>query len=239
MHDLIINNFGVVDEKGDAFEFTIETRPKGLCRLAAVLQSERGPRRTEVASVPETLWRKISTAAVKELVSEMTEEEREKKAPALNPGVNRMSPLVGRELGVLLIALMEEGAPGRQDALLHAWRELAREERWWLYAKAAAPGQQRGVGWRRALFHALTETTDTRTAPPTEAQKKNLWEHRQELFAKEQREGEGIQPPKAEETPEQGQSISAEPLQRYAAKTDQRKKQKTKKAKDKNQLEMF
>mgnify|MGYP002382947642 CR=1 FL=1 len=32
----------------------------------------------------------------------------------------------------LLIALMEEGAAARVDALLRARRELAREERWWL-----------------------------------------------------------------------------------------------------------
>ena len=168
-----IHDFGRVDEKGDAFEFVIEPPEAGTCVLVAVVQTERGPRRTEIASVPASMWSAVASATVKELSSEMGEDEREKKPPALRVGFNRISPLVGRELGVLLIALMEEGAADRVDALLHAWRELAREERWWLYSKAAAPGQQRGTGWRRALFHALSETSETRAAPTSEAQKKS------------------------------------------------------------------
>lgn len=168
-----IHDFGRVDEKGDAFEFVIEPPDAGACVFVAVVQTERGPRRTEIAHVPAQIWGSVSAAAVKELTSEMGVDEREKRPPSLRVGLNRLSPLVGRELGVLLIALMEEGATERTDALLHAWRELAREERWWLYAKAAAPGQQRGTGWRRALFHALSETSETRVAPTAEAQKKS------------------------------------------------------------------
>ena len=168
-----IHDFGRVDEKGDAFEFVVEPPDAGTCVLVAVVQTERGPRRTEIASVPALVWSAVASAAVRELSSEMGEDEREKRSPTLRVGFNRISPLVGRELGVLLIALMEEGAADRVDALLHAWRELAREERWWLYSKAAAPGQQRGTGWRRALFHALSETSETRAAPTAEAQKKS------------------------------------------------------------------
>lgn len=168
-----IHDFGRVDEKGDAFEFMIEPLDAGTCLLVAVVQTERGPRRTEVASVSGSTWSAVASAAVKELSAEMDEDERERKPPSFRIGLNRISPLVGRELGVLLIALMEDGAASRVDALLHAWRELAREERWWLYSKAAAPGQQRGSGWRRALFHGLSETSETRTAPASEAQKKN------------------------------------------------------------------
>jgi hypothetical protein len=168
-----VHDFGIVDQNGDAFEFTISFSNAEPCRLVAVLQTERGPRRTEVATVPTELWQEMASAAIRELVSEMGEGEREKRVPALLPGLNRLSPLLGRELGVLLMALMEEGALERADALMHAWRELAREERWWLYAKASAPGQRLGAGWRRALFHALGETSDTRAAPTGEAQKKS------------------------------------------------------------------
>lgn len=173
MSSRLIHDFGRVDEKGDAFEFVIEPPDAGACVFVAVVQTERGPRRTEIARVPAAIWGSVTAAAVKELTSEMGEDEREKRPPSLRVGLNRLSPLVGRELGVLLIALMEDGATDRIDALLHAWRELAREERWWLYAKAAAPGQQRGTGWRRALFHALSETSETRVAPSAEAQKKS------------------------------------------------------------------
>jgi len=167
------HDFGCVDEKGDAFEFEIESPDTGACVFVAVVQTERGPRRTEIARVPFAMWGSVAAAAVKELISEMGEDERQKRPPSLRVGLNRLSPLVGRELGVLLIALMEDGATDRIDALLRSWRELAREERWWLYAKAAAPGQQCGTGWRRALFHALSETSETRVALTAEAQKKS------------------------------------------------------------------
>jgi Protein of unknown function (DUF3780) len=172
MSALVAYDFGVVDEGGDGFEFTISAEPKGTCHLVAVVQTERGPRRTEIAAVSSSLWSRVAAAAVRELAREMGDSEREKKAPVLRGGLNRMSPLVGRELGVLLIVLMETGAEALADSVLSAWRELAREERWWLYAKAAAPGQRPGVGWRRALFHALGETSDTRTAPSGDTKKK-------------------------------------------------------------------
>lgn len=201
-----IHDFGLVDEKGDAFEFTIDAVVNGSCRLVAVLQTERGPRRTDVAAISTNQWNAIAAAAVRELAAEMGENEREKKAPTLRPGMNRISPLVGRELGVLLIALMEEGATDRVDALLHAWRELAREERWWLYAKAAAPGQRVGAGWRKALFHALSETSETRAAPPIEAQKKNYGSIAKPLSRKPARETTHRSPSPAKRTSAQGQS---------------------------------
>ena len=41
------------------------------------------------------------------------------------------------------------------------------------YAKAVAPGQRAGIGWRRALFHALSETPDSRSAEPATTEKKS------------------------------------------------------------------
>jgi hypothetical protein len=168
-----VHNFGIVDETGDAFEFSVGCESDDTCYLFAVVQTERGPNRTEVASLSVDQWNVAAAVAVKELVSDMDEDERGKKAPTFQHGVNRLSPLLGRELGVLLITLMEETAADRADAVLLAWRELAREERWWLYSKATGPGQRPGTGWRRALFHALGETFETRTAPAEEAQKKS------------------------------------------------------------------
>jgi len=164
-----LHDFGIVAEHGDSFEFLIDGSAGATCRLVSVVQTERGPRRTELAEISGATWRKVSARAVRELVQDMNADELEgKKAPSLKTGTNRLSPLVGRELAMLLWALQEEGAPDQIEAILHGWRELAREERWWLYAKAAAHGQQTGTGWRRALFHALSESAESRAVPPAE-----------------------------------------------------------------------
>jgi hypothetical protein len=168
-----LHDFGIVAEHGDRFEFLIDGSAGAHCRLVSVVQTERGPRRTELAEISGTTWRKLSARAVRELAQDMNADELEgKRAPSLKTGTNRLSPLVGRELALLLWALQEEGAPDQIEAILHGWRELAREERWWLYAKAAAHGQQTGTGWRRALFHALSESAESRAAPPP-AEKKS------------------------------------------------------------------
>ncbi len=169
-----IHDFGTVDEKGDTFEFHYHTGKAAECRLEAVIQTERGPRRSELAVVPTALWRKVSVRAVRELISGMGEEERTRKKPALKTGINRLGPLLGRELAVLLWVLMETGAEERVEGILHGWRELAREERWWLFSRGSTPGQGPGIGWRRALFHALSEPGDSRSRSADSAQKKSL-----------------------------------------------------------------
>ena len=167
------HDFGVVDEQGDAFEFNYGTGQAAECRLEAVIQTERGPKRTETAVIPAALWRKVSVRAVRELSTGMGEEERTRKAPTIKTGSNRLGPLIGRELAVLLWALMEEGGDTRVEGILHGWRELAREERWWLFAKGTAPGQHAGSGWRRALFHGLSEPGDSRSSGDNVAEKKS------------------------------------------------------------------
>jgi len=159
-----VNDFGQVAEHGDSYEFHIDAVAGGVCGLVSVVQTERGPRRTEEAEIPAALWRKIGPRVVRELAEGLGESERTKAAPKLKTGTNRLSPLVGRELALLLWVLHEEGAAEQLEPILHGWRELAREERWWLYAKAAAPGQRTGTGWRRALFHALSEAAESRVA---------------------------------------------------------------------------
>ncbi len=163
MNERNFNDFGIVDSKGDFFEFRLSEDPNGKCHLEGVIQTERGPRRTALAVISAHIWKLVSERTIRELAAGMGETERTKNAPTLKVGINQLSPLIGRELAVLLWALMEVAIDGNIEAILHGWRELAREERWWLYAKCAAPGQRTGVGWRLALFHALSETTDSRS----------------------------------------------------------------------------
>ncbi len=106
-----MSDFGVVAEHGDCFEFQSMVPLARRCRLVAVVQTERGPRRTDIASIEGAIWRKISAWAVRELAQDMGETEVVgKRAPTLKTGANRLSPLVGRELALLLWAIQEEGA---------------------------------------------------------------------------------------------------------------------------------
>ena len=168
-----VHNFGFVDDTGDIFEFDWDDDKGGQCKLEAIVQTERGPRRSQIASIPVDVWSAVSSRAVRELAEGMDATERSKKAPDLKNGTNRLGPLIGRELAVLIWALMEVGGDRNVEAILHGWRELAREERWWLYAKAAAPGQRIGAGWRLALFHALSEIPDSRATEPVTTEKKS------------------------------------------------------------------
>lgn len=173
MSDRNLHDFGVVDEKGDYFEFRLQDTIIGEWRLDEVIQTERGPRRSELAAIPASVWGEISERVIRELAAGMGDMERTKKLPTMKPGKNRLSPLIGRELAVLLWALMEIPPEGNTEAILHGWRELAREERWWLFTKGAAPGQKTGSGWRLALFHALSEVKDSRTEDLSTKEKKS------------------------------------------------------------------
>lgn len=157
--------FGIVDHDGEHGILSIETCSGASCRLTLVSRTERGYPRHELAVVPLATWRQLATAVQKELVRGMDPEETGPKAPVFRSGDQALSPLVTRELSVLLWSLMEDGEGTHVDALLAGWRQLAREERWWLYARASNPTQRQGRGWRRALYYALTDPADTRTAP--------------------------------------------------------------------------
>jgi hypothetical protein len=128
-------------------------------------RTERGYPRRELAAIPGAVWKMIGLAVQKELLRGMDPSEQGLKPPFLHHGNNAVSPLITRELAVLLWSLMEDAEGTHIEALLHGWRQLAREERWWLFARASNPSQRQGQGWRRALFFALADPADTRTAP--------------------------------------------------------------------------
>ena len=157
--------FGLVDLEAEHGIFHLDTDAGSVCRLTLVARTERGYPRRELAVIPGAVWKLIGPAVQKELLRGMDPAEQGPKAPFLRHGDNALSPLITRELAVLLWSLMEDGEGTHIDAMLSGWRQLAREERWWLYARASNPSQRQGHGWRRALFYALTDPTDTRTAP--------------------------------------------------------------------------
>jgi hypothetical protein len=157
--------FGLVDLQAEHGLLYLDTAHGTTCRLTLVARTERGYPRRELAAIPGVVWKRIAPAVQKELVRGMDPAEQGPKPPFLRHGDNALSPLILREVAVLFWSLMEDGEGTHIDALLNGWRQLAREERWWLYARASNPSQCQGQGWRRALYFALTDPADTRTAP--------------------------------------------------------------------------
>lgn len=157
--------FGVVDLQAEHGLLCLDTAHGTTCRLTLVARTERGYPRRELGTIPGAVWKQIGPAVQKELLRGMDPAEQGPKPPFLRHGDNALSPLILREVAVLFWSLMEDGEGTHIDALLNGWRQLAREERWWLYARASNPTQRQGQGWRRALYFALTDPADTRTAP--------------------------------------------------------------------------
>ena len=157
--------FGIVDLQAEHGLLHLDTAPGTTCSLTLIARTERGYPRREIAAIPGAVWRMIGPMVQRELARGMDSAELGPKPPLLRHGSNALSPLILREVAVLLWALMEDGEGTHIEALLNGWRQLAREERWWLYARASNPTQRQGQGWRRALYFALTDPADTRTAP--------------------------------------------------------------------------
>lgn len=158
-------SFGLVDLQAEHGLLYLDTAQGTTCRLTLVARTERGYPRRELATIPGAVWKRIVPAVQKELLRSMDPAEQGPKPPFLRHGDNALSPLILREVAVLFWSLMEDGDGTHIDALLNGWRQLAPEERWWLYARASNPSQRQGQGWRRALYFALTDPADTRTAP--------------------------------------------------------------------------
>jgi hypothetical protein len=200
--------FGVVDPDGEHGILSIESGVGASCRLTLVSRTERGYPRHELGSIPLATWRLLATVVQKELLRGMDPEEIGQKPPVFRSGEQALSPLITRELAVILWSLMEDGEGTHVDALLSGWRQLAREERWWLYARASNPTQRQGRGWRRALFYALTDPADTRTAPrlleimeTASAQKKTSAPMRSVNYREGLRSWPGAKKPSKKETP--------------------------------------
>jgi hypothetical protein len=74
-------------------------------------------------------------------------------------GVNWVDRLLGKELCVLAWAA-ETAADEQIPVICSKWAALRPEERWWLFAMTVAEAglaEDTQRGWRRALFHALSD----------------------------------------------------------------------------------
>ena len=115
------------------------------------------PERETRACLPRLHWTMLGEAARKDFNARLR--ERKATAGSWNIGETLLDRMLGKELCVLLWAA-EHAHLGQLDAICLKWTTLRPEERWWLYAMTAAQGgqsQDGERGWRKALFHALSD----------------------------------------------------------------------------------
>jgi hypothetical protein len=115
------------------------------------------PRDEERAVLERPVWSAIADIARREFNVRL-------KAAKISTGrwhigVNRMDRLLGKELCVLAWAA-ETATTEQIPIICSKWAALRPEERWWLFSMTVAEAglpQDTQRGWRRALFHALSD----------------------------------------------------------------------------------
>jgi hypothetical protein len=142
------------------------------------------PRDEERITLERPIWSAIADIARREF------NDRLKAAKVLTGrwhiGTNLVDRLLGKELCVLAWAA-ETASEELIPVICSKWAALRPEERWWLFAmtvaEAGLPGDTQR-GWRRALFHALS---DGEKPPPGRKRRRpveqDLFDVRLPLFA--------------------------------------------------------
>jgi hypothetical protein len=115
------------------------------------------PQSEERVLLPRPVWTAIADTARRELNLRL--KEAKVRTGRWHTGTNRVDRLLGRELCVLAWAA-ETATAEQLPVIASKWAALRPEERWWLFAmtvaEAGLPGDTQR-GWRRALYHALSD----------------------------------------------------------------------------------
>lgn len=103
------------------------------------------------------IWTAIAATACSDFNARL---KAAKLAPSRwHTGANLMDRLLGKELCVLAWAA-ETATEEQIPIIANKWEDLRPEERWWLFAMTVAEAglpEDTQRGWRRALFHALSD----------------------------------------------------------------------------------
>jgi hypothetical protein len=125
------------------------------------------PEIAERCYLPRHAWAGISEEVKREFNQRL--KEKNLTGGRWTVGENKVERLLGKELLVLAWAV-EQADESMIPNAVRNWIGLKPEERWWLYTMtAAATGSpfDAGIGWRKALQHALTENPlKERALPP-------------------------------------------------------------------------
>ena len=155
-------DFGATDAFG-AHIFRVEIPPSPTGEVTIIEEygvkgGEEGIPHEEVRAIlPRPVWSAIATAAR----HDFNERLKIKKIPTSRwkEGINKVDRLLGKELCVLAWAA-ETAEKEKYPVICSKWAALRPEERWWLFFMTAAEAGLAGDrerGWRRALYHALSD----------------------------------------------------------------------------------
>lgn len=155
-------DFGAPDKFG-AHRFRVEIPASRIASVTIVedygYHGEEGgaPREEARVILHRPIWSVIAGAARREF------NERLKAAKVRtgrwHTGDNLVDRLLGKELCVLAWAA-ETANDEQLPVICSKWAALRPEERWWLFAMTVAEAglpEDTERGWRRALFHALSD----------------------------------------------------------------------------------
>ena len=115
------------------------------------------PRDEERVVLPRPVWSGIADIARREFNDRL----KAAKVPTgrWHTGTNLVDRLLGKELCVLAWAA-ETANDEQLPVICSKWAALRPEERWWLFSMTVAEAglpEDTQRGWRRALFHALSD----------------------------------------------------------------------------------
>jgi len=119
------------------------------------------PRDEERIILPRWIWSGISDTARREFNSRL--KAAKMATGRWHVGPNLVDRLLGKELCILAWAA-ETASAEQLPIICSKWAALRPEERWWLFSMTVAEAglpEDTQRGWRRALFHALSDGEKT------------------------------------------------------------------------------
>lgn len=173
----LVEGFGAAAFGAHIFRVEIPAAAKGDITIVedyGLKGGENGvpPRETRLV-LPRRFWSAIAETARKDFAARL--KAKKLASPRWTTGDNKVDRMLGKELCVLAWAAEHANSVDECKAIAAKWAALKPEERWWLFSQTAAEAglaDDKDVGWRKALYYALSsgkaENKKPRSIRPTE-----------------------------------------------------------------------
>lgn len=175
-------DFGAPKEFGrHHFYVDIPTEPKAAVSIFEDYGFDGDEARQETTEkrivLARELWNKIRDDARKDFNTRL--KAKKQSTGSWNVGQVKLDRFLGRELCVLAWAA-EHASVDECAIISQKWLALRPEERWWLYSKTSSEAglaEQKGRGWRKALYCALCDGESIKLRPKVSPKLRKREEH--------------------------------------------------------------